>query len=231
LDRNKSDLPNDNNVLLQSQMKEELRDTISSMIMTDVIKLVTLASDWYKDKESINKDVKDMEAFPMLGKVTLSVAQDDLFLKNDTLVVDKKAYNDAVKKIAKTYKAKSSDVSSSLAGYIFDKKSSKDFSAHTGNKVTKQELERLIDVMYKLSIQGDRKLLGTNIRDHINVLTNTDIQEYLTNPNYTQSAFLGWMSLKTKLLPLLKNPQIASKLENIIFNARKTALTQYKDAL
>ncbi len=119
LERHRSALSNDQKVMLKKDMKIFLMDTISSLLMKDVLTLVELQSDWYKDKNNINQDQKDMEQFPVLKKHVFTIDQKDLLFPHDSVQIDQKVYKKIIKDIARKYDVKKSTVKDVIDTYSF----------------------------------------------------------------------------------------------------------------
>jgi len=231
LNRNKSVLPNDQIVLKESEMKKYLTDTISALVMRDVLVLVELSSTWYKDKSNINATTKDMEEFPMLGRMTLSIDPSTLILKDSSIVADKKQYNSVFKSLAKKHNVKKWSLQSLLAGFSIQKMWSKDFSSYKWYKFKQKELEKFVNDLYMLSLDENKKLSSNDIIKYMDVLTQDDMIDYVSNKAYTRNDFFAWLDVKKKLLPLLQIPDIAWSLDAVISDARKETLKTYREHL
>jgi hypothetical protein len=231
LERNEDKLSHDEVVLLKKQKKKFLLDTISSYVIEDVLILVELQSEWYKDKSSINKDTKDMEQFPILDKHTFAINKGDLFLSTLSGEAKKKDYKEVIKKLSDDNGVKKSAIRGVIdANKEILPQSTKNPSS--GNKIAKNKLSTVINSLYQLSQLDSTRQIDTNfVKNHLSVLTQSDIEEYLSNEHYTKDSFISWLTLKTKLLPLLIVPELADDFETMVHDRRVEALVKYQPDL
>ena len=98
------------------------------------------------------------------------------------------------------------------------------------NTVKKAELTSVIKYLHQLSEISNteaRKIDSEFIKNHLSVLTKSDLDEYISNTHYTQASLWSWLEVKMKLLPILNVPELSTELETIAYDTRVEALAIY----